>query len=43
MNQLNLPEFKVIGTQSNEHDLLFTVEVKNPPYCCPECGMFMVD
>jgi len=31
MNQLNLPEFKVIGTQSNEHDLLFTVEVKIPP------------
>lgn len=38
MNALNLSEFKVIGTQENDHDILFTVEAKNPPYCCPECG-----
>lgn len=38
MNSLNLPEFKVIGTQENDHDILFTVKAKNPPYCCPECG-----
>jgi transposase len=38
MNALNLPEFKVIGTQENDNDILFTVEAKKPPYCCPECG-----
>ena len=38
MNQLNLPEFKVIGVQENDHDILFTVEAKKPPYCCSECG-----
>lgn len=38
MNALNLPEFKVIGTQENDHDILFTVEAKEPPYYCPECG-----
>lgn len=37
MNTLNLQEFKVIGTQENDNDILFTVEVKNPPYCCPKC------
>lgn len=38
MNQLNLPEFKVIEVQSNEHDLLFTVEAVEPPKACDECG-----
>lgn len=38
MNQLNLPEFKVIEVQSNEHDLLFIVEAIEPPKACYECG-----
>jgi transposase len=38
MNQLNLPEFKFIGTQENDHDILFTVECDREPHCCPECG-----
>lgn len=42
MNQLNLPEFKVIGTQENNHDILFTVECKELPYCCPECGSISI-
>lgn len=42
MNALNLPEFKVIGTQENDHDILFTVEAKSPPHCCPECGSLSI-
>jgi len=38
VNQLNLPEFKVIGVQSNDNDLLFTVEATEPPIACYECG-----
>jgi transposase len=38
MNQLNLPEFKVIEVQENDYDILFTVEAVEPPKCCPECG-----
>lgn len=38
MNQLNLPEFKVIEVQENEHDLLFIVEAIEPPKACYECG-----
>ena len=37
MNQLNLPEFKVIEVQENDYDILFTVEAVEPPKCCPEC------
>lgn len=39
MNQLNLPEFKVIKVQQNEHDIMFTVEAVEPPWYCPQCGM----
>jgi len=42
MNLLNLPEFKVIGTQENDNDILFTVKTKKPPYCCPECGSISI-
>lgn len=38
MNELNLPEFKVIEIQDNEHDILFTVEAIEPPKACYECG-----
>lgn len=38
MNQLNLPEFKVLEVQGNDHDLLFTVEAIEPPKACYECG-----
>lgn len=38
MNQLNLPEFKVIEIHENDNDLLFSVEAIEPPLCCPGCG-----
>ena len=31
MNQLNLPEFKVISVKENDRDLLFTVQALEPP------------
>lgn len=39
MNQLNLPEFRVLKVEENEQkDLKFTVEAIKPIVSCPECG-----
>lgn len=39
MNQLNLPEFRVLKVEENEQkDLKFTVEAITPIISCPECG-----
>jgi len=39
MNQLNLPEFRVLKVEENEQkDLKFTVEAIRPIASCPECG-----
>jgi len=39
MNQLNLPEFRVLKVEENEQkDLKFTVEAITPIVSCPECG-----
>lgn len=35
---LNLPEFNVIKQEQNEHFYRFTVEKKEPPYMCMQCG-----
>ncbi len=38
VNQLNLPEFKIISIEENGDDVLFNVEPINPNTNCPECG-----
>jgi transposase len=35
---LNIPEFKVIEQEQNEHFYRFTVERNEPPYMCTSCG-----
>lgn len=35
---LNLPEFNVILKEENEHYYRFTVETKELPYMCTQCG-----
>ncbi|MED3800201.1 ISL3 family transposase [Lysinibacillus capsici] len=35
---LNLPEFNVIKQEQNEYFYRFTVEKKDPPYMCMQCG-----
>lgn len=35
---LNLSEFKVIKQEQNHHFYRFTVEKKDPPYMCMQCG-----
>lgn len=38
MNILNLPEFKVLKEETNEHDYLFTVETIDEPVVCMNCN-----
>ena len=38
MNILNLPEFEVIDTIQDEHDMTVIVKPVKEPLACPECG-----
>lgn len=37
-NILNLPDFKVVRVDENDHDYHVTAEVSNPPSSCSTCG-----
>ena len=36
-NILNLPDYKVVRVEENDHDYHITAEVSNPPLVCPFC------
>ena len=36
-NILNLPCYKVLGIQENEHDYHVDIEATEPPKSCPHC------
>lgn len=37
-NILNLPDYKVVRVEENDHDYHITAEVSNPPTVCVDCG-----
>ena len=38
MNILNLPEFEVLDTIQDDHDMTVIVKPVKEPVACPECG-----
>ena len=38
MNILNLPEFEVLDTIQDDHDMTVIVRPVKEPVACPECG-----